>query len=395
MKKTLTPKERAKKWAIKKDKDQNNLISLNYSWGKGDSKDFDGKTNEACNTRHFKCENFTYKECLEKITEIEWEDEKNKRFVKATHVSTGRNHFVRNAIVIDIDEKQYHYSTDRKKAEKEILKECIDKIGSKPFGITYALKNRKIDKSVQIMFLIKETKHVEGFDKRHYLDVMRYFCSLFEADPLMTNWKCKNPFYEGLDIKGRKQVGIIFKDSKELDIHNFLSLIPKKETPQKTKKGKGKSKKEKPAKDKFSWREYIEDMTSDIVWENDKIKDGRKRYLKAQITYDFFTSKIKSDYLYCNEKFIVPFSKGDIYEITDKTKKFLQTRYKNKSQKNRDKSLATRKLLSFSKEVNIIRLKKQGFNNTQIAKKLGITRLTVIRILNERKRKGLSTNSWG
>ncbi|MCL2206916.1 MAG: helix-turn-helix transcriptional regulator [Fibromonadales bacterium] len=357
--------------AIQKNKAKTKLerdpLSLNYSLGKGNGKDSNGESNGACKTKHFYCENFSYVECLKEITKLKWEDKKNRKFVGATHISTGRNHNVRNSIVIDIDEKQYHYSTDKKTAEKEILKECLEKVGSKPFAITYAVKNGKIDKSVQIMFLIKETKHIKGYDHQHYLDVMRYFCSLFNADPQMTNWRCKNPFYKGVDIKDREQVGKIFNDSPELDISAFLPLSQTDVTPTKAKKDKA----EKTAKEKLHWKVLIENILNSIVWENGKIIDGRKRYVYVQMAMDYFTDYFNTDgYMYCNDKFAIPLSKEEMYKITEAKRKFFLTKYKGKSGRDRRKSLDTRRLISVSKEMKITRLKKQGKTNGEIAKEL-------------------------
>jgi hypothetical protein len=369
-------------YAIQKAKENRNPISMNYSWGKGEGKDRNGKSNKACGTKHFYCEQFSYVECLKEITKLKWEDKKTGQLVGATHISTGRNHCVRNAIVIDIDEKQYHYSTDKKIAEKEILNECKEKIGSKPFAITYAIKNGEIDKSVQIMFLIKETKHVVGYDHRAYINVMRYFCSLFNADPFMTNWKCKNPFYKGEDIKGRKQAGKIFKDSKEMNIFSFPSSSSQTNvTPKKDKTNKVSNETEKPAKKKLSWKENVENTLNSIVWENGKIIDGRRRYVYAQMAKDYFTDYINRDgYMYCNEKFAVPLSKEEMYKITKAKRTYLLQFH---SERNRNKSLATRRVQSVSKKTKIVRLKKQGKNNTQIAKETGISRQHVIRLLNK------------
>jgi len=123
-------------------------------------------------------------------------------------------------------------------------------------------------------------------------------------------------------------------------------------------------------------RTWEEATLESIVWENGKIKDGRKRYILVQMQRDHKATELKDDYGYLNNLFHEPLSNEELYRIQAKKKKDLHKHipYSGNQGRKGNKARTEAKIRKSTIRGWCIGIAlKKGKSKTEIAKELGIT----------------------
>lgn len=123
-------------------------------------------------------------------------------------------------------------------------------------------------------------------------------------------------------------------------------------------------------------RTWEEATLESIVWDNGKIKDGRKRYILVQMQRDHKATELKDDYGYLNDLFHEPLTNEELYRIQAKKKKDLHkhiTFSGNQGRKGNKARTEAKQRKSKVRRFSVGILLGRGMNKTQIAEKLGIS----------------------